>query len=118
MLVPISECPGVVTHLFIVSGVRPEAWTWRQIFLDAAVYSRTEVQLNVESLLWIWVLGGILIEHDDYLRHVVELGHEADVLHGAAPLLVLHPTLYKAAMSQDGQEAVDVGLGCEVESSP
>ena len=53
MLVPISECPGVVTHLFIVSGVRPEAWTWRQIFLDAAVYSRTEVQLNVESLLGI-----------------------------------------------------------------
>ena len=53
MLVPIGQFSGVVpvTYLFIVSGVRSEAWTWRQIFLDAAVYSGTEVQLHVESLL-------------------------------------------------------------------
>ena len=120
MVVPTGQFPGFVpvTHLFIVSGVRSEAWTWRQIFLDAAVYSRTEVQLHVESLLRVRVLGWILIEHDDDLGHVVELGHEADILHGAAPLLVLHPALHEAAVGEDGQQAVDVRLGCEVESGP
>ena len=118
MLVPINQCPRGVTYLLIVSGVRSESWTWRKIFLNTAVDSRTKVQLHVESFLGVRVLGGVLVEHDDDLGHVVELGHEADVLHSPAPLLILRPALHEAAVSEDGQEAVDVRLGGEVQSCP
>ena len=68
------------------------------------------MQLQVVSFLGVRVLGGVLVEHDDNLGHVVKLRHEADVLHGPAPLLILHPTLHEAAVSEDSQEAVDVRL--------
>ena len=33
-------------------------------------------------------LGGVLVKHDDYLRHVVKLGHFTNILHSTRPLLI------------------------------
>ena len=103
-------------YLLVVPTVRPEAGPGGEILLHAAVDPGREVELHVEPLLGVPLLGGVLVEHHHDLGHVVELADQTDVLHGAAPLLVL--ALDQPPVGEDGEEGVDVGLGGEVEPGP
>ena len=76
-------------HLLVVPAVRSEAGSGREVLLDTAVDPGGEVELHVEPLLGVALLGGILVEHHHDLGHVVELADQTDVLHGPAPLFVL-----------------------------
>ena len=114
----VSDVPLTLalSHLLVVPAVRPEARPWGQVLLHTAVHTRREVQLHVKPLLRVALLGGVLVQHHHDLGHVVELADQTDVLHGAAPLLVL--ALDEAAVREDGEERVDVRLGGEVEPGP
>ena len=85
----LTETERTKPHLLVVPTVRSEAGPGREVLLDTAVHPGREVELHVESLLGVSLLGWVLVEHDDDLSHVVELADHTDVLHGSAPLLVL-----------------------------
>ena len=70
------------------------------------------MKFHVEPLLRVGLFGRILVEHDDDLRHIVELAHQGDVLHGPSPLFIL--TLDQTSMCQHCQQRVNVGLGSEI----
>ena len=72
------------------------------------------MKLHVEPLLGASVLGGVLVEHDDDLSHVVELAHQGHVLHGPPPLFIL--PLHQTPVTQDCQQRVNVRLRGEVET--
>ena len=69
--------------------MRTEAGTGREILLDTTIDTGGEVELNMEPFLGAEVLGGVLVQHDHDLGHVVELADQGHILHGAAPLLIL-----------------------------
>ena len=114
----VSDVPLTLalSHLLVVPAVRPEARPWGQVLLHTAVHTRREVELHVEPLLRVVLLGGVLVQHHHDLSHVVELADQRDVLHGAAPLLVM--ALHQPAVREDGEERVNVGLRGEVQPSP
>ena len=125
-----------------IPAVRSEAGPLGQFLLYDAVDARRKVKLDVEPLVRARVLGRIFVEHDDDLRHVVQLGHEGNVLHGALPLIILvllkdeswlqrykpastdkglgaqETHVDEADLGNDGEERVDVALRGEIQPSP
>ena len=89
MLALIKTDGRLSAHLLIIPAVRSEARPGREVLLDTAVDSRREVELHMEPLLRVALLGGVLVQHHHDLGDVVQLTDQTDVLHGAAPLFVL-----------------------------
>ena len=69
----------------------------------------------MEALVRVGVHTRILVEHDDYLREIVELRPRAQVVESVAPLGVV-VVLEQLAVLEHGEQRVDVTLAGEVEA--
>uniref|UniRef100_A0A6B0UM43 Putative secreted protein n=1 Tax=Ixodes ricinus TaxID=34613 RepID=A0A6B0UM43_IXORI len=87
-----------------------------QVFLDAADDAGAEVKFHVEALLRKLVLGGVFVQHDHNLCHVIEFRDCIDILHGSAPLFVLC-LVEQPSVSQHCEQRVNVAFASEVEPS-
>ena len=85
------------------------------VHVEVSVGAGTEVELDMEALVRVGVHARILVEHDDYLREIVELRPRAQVVESVAPLGVV-VVLEQLAVLEHGEQRVDVTLAGEVEA--
>lgn len=68
---------------------------WESVLIFPRFSPGTEVKFDSKPLFWWGVLTGVLVQHDDYLGHVIQLLDGAQILLSSLPLWIVLLRLIK-----------------------